>query len=64
MRAYGWSDPIRLRRSARLESDAIVVTGYLPRVESHFRAARVFVSPLRDGAWMNTRRTSSDRRCV
>ncbi len=35
-----------------LESPAVVVTGYVPHVERHFREARVFVSPLRFGAGM------------
>lgn len=35
-----------------LESSSVVVTGYVPHVESYFRRARVFVSPLRFGAGM------------
>jgi glycosyltransferase involved in cell wall biosynthesis len=35
-----------------LESPEVVLAGYVPHVESHFRRARVFVSPLRFGAGM------------
>jgi glycosyltransferase involved in cell wall biosynthesis len=35
-----------------LASDSVLVTGHVPRVDDHFRHARVFVSPLRYGAGM------------
>lgn len=38
-----------------LQSPAVVVTGYVPQVERHFREARVFVSPLRFGAGMKAK---------
>jgi glycosyltransferase involved in cell wall biosynthesis len=36
----------------RLQSDDVVVTGYVPDVASYFESSRVFVAPLRFGAGM------------
>lgn len=35
-----------------LASPSVIVTGHVPRVDDHFRRARVFVAPLRYGAGM------------